>query len=348
MEPLARLELTPEILKLVAELDEFKGRWEALGHQSPERLTSLQRVATVESVGSSTRIEGARLSNEQVDRLLSGLAVRSFRSRDEQEVAGYAEALELVFESHMHITLTENHIKQLHGELLKFSDKDERHRGQYKKQPNSVEAFDEDGRSLGVIFETATPFDTPGLMDELVTWTRRALDEGVHHPLLVIGLFVVRLLAIHPFQDGNGRLSRVLTTLLLLRAGYAYVPYSSLERVIEDNKDEYYRTLRAAQATLDRDESRLDEWLVFFLRCLEVQKGTLQAKIEEQDRAVPPHELDQQLLRIAREHGRITNRLAARVTGVSRNTIKLHLRKLVEAGQLLRHGKGKGTNYTLA
>src|SRR5262249_13310427 len=148
--------------------------------------------------------------------------------------------MELVFESWRDIGLTENHIKQLHGLLLRYSDRDEHHRGAYKKQPNHVEAFDAEGRSLGIVFQTASPFDTPRLMTELVDWTRRALGAGTHHPLLVIGVFVVRLLAIHPFQDGNGRLSRALTTLLLLRAGYAYAPFSSLERVVEENKDAYY------------------------------------------------------------------------------------------------------------
>src|SRR5207302_1233043 len=113
------------------------------------------------------------------------------------------------------------------------SEKDKRHRGEYKKLPNHVEAFDEHGHSLGVIFQTASPFDTPRLMEALVTWTNGALAEGTHHPLLVIGVLVVRFLAIHPFQDGNGRLARILTTLLLLRAGYTYVSYSSLERVVE-------------------------------------------------------------------------------------------------------------------
>ena len=260
MDPLEALDITQDILKLVAELDEFKGRWQALGTLAPDRLSALRRVATIESVGSSTRIEGAKLTDEEVDRLLSGLDVRSFRSRDEQEVAGYAEVMELVFESWRDIPLTENHLQQLHAVLLKYSDKDERHRGHYKQQPNHVEAFDAEGRSLGVVFQTDSPFDTPRLMEELVRWTSDALAAGTHHPLLIVSVFVVRFLAVHPFQDGNGRLARVLTTLLLLRAGYTYVPFSSLERVIEENKDEYYRTLRRAQMFLDQGESQLGGW----------------------------------------------------------------------------------------
>ena len=164
----------------------------------------------------------------------------------------------------------------MHGTLLSYSEKDERHRGEYKKLENHVEAFDENGDSLGIIFQTASPFDTPRLMAELIEWTRAALEAREYHRVLVIGVFVARFLAIHPFQDGNGRLSRVLTTLLLLRAGYEYVPYSSLERVVEENKDASYRALHRAQGTLDKDESQLGEWLLFFLRCLTTQKDTLE------------------------------------------------------------------------
>ena len=153
-----------------------------------------------------------------------GVKTFSFRTRDEQEVGGYAETMETVFSSFREIPLTENFIRQLHGMLLKFSTKDERHRGDYKKFPNHVEAFDAEGKSQGVIFQTASPFQTPALMKELVEWTNKELNEKELHPLLIIGIFVLVFLQIHPFQDGNGRLSRILTTLLLLREGFAYVP----------------------------------------------------------------------------------------------------------------------------
>jgi len=345
MDFIKKLIITPDLLGYIGELDEFKGRWLEMGKPPPERLSELRRVATMESVGSSTRIEGAKLSNEEVDRLLAGLGVHFFKSRDEQEVAGYAEAMEMVFGSWRDIVLSENHIKQLHGVLLKHSHKDERHRGNYKTLPNSVEAFDADGKSLGVVFETATPFDTPRLMEELVLWTKNALDSREYHPLLITGVFVVRFLAVHPFQDGNGRLSRILTTLLLLRAGYSYVPYSSLERVIEDNKDAYYSSLRLAQSTLDKDEAQLGEWISFFLRCLVRQKETLARKVERERLmgGLPP--LSEQLLHIAREHRRLTIASAQKITGANRNTIKVHLRQLVQAGNLVKRGRGRGTWY---
>jgi len=253
----------------------------------------------------------------------------------------------MIFSSWKEIALTENHIKQLHGILLKYSDKDERHRGNYKTLPNHVEAFDENGKSLGVIFQTASPFDTPRMMEALTALTNKELNTGEYHPLLVIATFVVRFLAIHPFQDGNGRLSRAITTLLLMRSGYSYVPYSSMERVIEDNKDGYYLSLRRGQATLDADEAKLHEWVEFFLECMVTQKNALQKKVEREKiiAALPP--LSDQLVQIAREHGRVTVSSAEKITGANRNTIKFHLRKLVESDHLKQCGTGRGTWYEL-
>src|SRR5262249_28990228 len=282
LNPFKNLVLTPDLLRHVGEIDEFKGAWKALGSLAPDRLASLRRITTVESVGASTRIEGAKLSDREIDILLSNLDLGSFRTRDEQEVAGYAEATTVVFDSWRNIPFTENHIKQLHATLLRVSERDEHHRGEYKKVPNNVEAFDQHGRSVGIIFETASPFDTPRLMQELVSWTVAELSGNKHHPLLVIAAFVVRFLAIHPFQDGNGRLARVLTNLALLRSGYTYVPYSSLERVIEENREQYYRALRSAQGTLDKDESRLVDWVRFFLLCLQEQKNSLEEKVRRE------------------------------------------------------------------
>jgi Fic family protein len=233
MHRITNITITPEILKLIAEIDEFKGRWTVIETLAPEKLTTLRRIATIESVGSSTRIEGSKLSDAEVEKLLSGLHTKSFASRDEEEVAGYADAMDMIFEGYDAIASTENHIKQLHGVLLKYSSKDQDHCGQYKTVTNHVEAFGPDGKSLGVVFETATPFETPGWMKDLVDWFNRAVEEESHHPLILIGIFIVVFLAIHPFKDGNGRLSRALTTLLLeeqaLRSSLAALSRQILE-----------------------------------------------------------------------------------------------------------------------
>lgn len=339
--------ITPEMLSLVAEIDEFKGAWRALGTLAPERLSALRRVATIESIGSSTRIEGSSLSDREVERLLSNLAIKSFDSRDEQEVAGYAEVMETVFASWAEVSVTENHIKQLHRDLLRYSDKDERHRGEYKTASNSVAAFDADGNQVGIVFETASPFETPRRMAELVDWFRQA-QQGALHPLIAIGIFIIVFLEIHPFQDGNGRLSRVLTTLLLLRAGYAYVPYSSLESVIEQSKEGYYLALRRTQGTIRTEAPDWTPWLTFFLTALQRQMRRLRGKVERERLLLAKlPDLAMQILDHARDHGRVTIADALAITGASRNTLKLHFKTLRERGLLALHGQGRGAWYSL-
>lgn len=340
------IHITPELLALIAEIDEFKGAWRALGTLAPERLSALRRVATIESIGSSTRIEGSHLSDRDVERLLSNLEITAFATRDEQEVAGYAEVMETVFQAWADITITENTIKQLHRDLLRYSEKDEWHRGNYKMSPNSVAAFDDAGRQIGVVFETATPFNTPRLMGELVVWLNDSRDNGKLHPLLRIGIFVVVFLELHPFQDGNGRLSRILSTLMLLQAGYAYVPYSSLESVIEQSKEGYYRALRQTQGTIRSQAPDWQPWLKYFLRTLQQQTRRLAAKIEREKLVIAPlPELAIQILDRARNSGRVTIGDMIRLTGASRNTLKEHFRRLVEQQHLLRRGVGKGSWY---
>ncbi|MDP9196668.1 MAG: DUF977 family protein [Pseudomonadota bacterium] len=341
-------QITPELLGLIAEIDEFKGAWRALGTLASERLKALRHVATIESIGSSTRIEGSKLTDREVERLLANLEIKKFISRDEQEVAGYAAVMETVFQAWGDIPITENHIKQLHRDLLRYSEKDERHRGEYKTIRNDVGAFDQAGKMIGIVFETATPFDTPHRMAELFAWLNEARELRRIHPLLIVAVFIVVFLEIHPFQDGNGRLSRVLTTLLLLQAGYAYVPYSSLESVIENSKESYYLALRQTQGTIRTDAPDWQPWTMFFIRALQNQKRRLAEKVEREKLMVAAlPELAAQIIDHVRRHGRVTIGEMIRTTGASRNTLKEHFRRLHEQGQLARHGIGKGTWYAL-
>lgn len=339
------LQITKETLTLITEIDEFKGAWRAIGRLSPDRLSALRKVATIESIGSSTRIEGSKLSDKEVERLLRNINIRSFKSRDEQEVAGYAEVMDTIFEHSDDIDLTENYIRQLHRDLLKYSEKDSWHRGEYKKSPNHVEAFNSKGKSLGVIFKTALPFDTPKLMGELISWVK---TEKSLHPLLVTAIFTVVFLEIHPFQDGNGRLSRILTTLLLLKAGYQYVPYSSLESIIEQSKDAYYLALRKTQATIRRRAHDWQPWISFFLKSLQKQKRHLEKKIEKEKIVLARMpDLSIEILELIREHGRSSIGIIVGMTGANRNTVKKHLQALVDKGHLEKHGAGRSTWYVL-
>jgi Fic family protein len=342
------LNITPQILALIAEIDEFKGAWRALGQLAPEQLVSLKHVATIQSIGSSTRIEGSHLSNREVEALLGNLYIKEFSTRDEQEIAGYAEVMNLIFQNYRDIPFTENYVKQLHHQLLYYSIKDDWHRGNYKKSPNHVEAFGPDGKSMGIVFATTSPFETPLQMRDLFNWTNEAFTNKTLHPLLITAIFIVKFLEIHPFQDGNGRLSRILTTLLLLQNNYNYIPYSSMEAIIEQNKDVYYVSLRKTQGTLNSPNPDWEPWLVFFLRSLKNQKDNLESRVAVENMLlVHLPELSQNILQIISSRGRTVLKDIVTITGANRNTVKKHLENMVSSGYLQRQGIGKGSWYIL-
>jgi Fic family protein len=341
--------ITPELLSLVAGIDEFKGAWRALGTLAPTRLLALRRVAIIESIGSSTRIGGSTLSDREIEWLLSNRPVKSFTTSDEQDVAGYAEIMNSVLSSWQDITLSEDHIKRLHRDLLTYSEKDVWHRGNYCKiSPCRMLTPTENREPPSVVFETPVPDDTPRLMSELVTWFHEERSAARLHPLLLISIWLAVFLEIRPFQNGNGRLSCVLTTLLLLQAGYAYVPYGSLESVIEQREEAYHLALRQTQGTIRTEAPNWQPWLVFLLQALAEQACRLNRKVEREKlvlAALP--ELSLQIVEFVREHGRITMGKAIRLTGSNRNTLKQHFRILVARGQLSLQGSGRGVWYEL-
>jgi len=342
------IEVTSQMMVQIAELDEFKGAWTGFKDLRPEQLKVLKKVSTIESIGSSNRIEGNKLTDEEVEDLLSRINRKSFKSRDEEEVAGYAELMDTIFDNHSVIPLTENYIKQLHRILLKFTGKDARHRGEYKKLPNSVAAYDSDGKEIGIVFETASPFDTPRLMEELTEWTRKNLDDPFIHPLIVIGVFIVHFLAIHPFQDGNGRLSRALTTMLLLKKGYDYVPYSSIESVIEVTKEGYYRALRRTQKNIWKGKVNYEPWLSYFFTTLQKQKRHLESKIKTMsDDDVKLTRNQKAILGLFDEKSELGLSEIVAQLDMNIETIKKNLKSLADDGYLLKHGVTKGAWYEL-
>lgn len=267
-----RLEsLPPEIWSKIIQIDELKGRWISGAKLNPAVLGRLKRSVLVTSTGASTRIEGAKLSDEDIEKLMRGIWVQKFADRDKQEVKGYYELLQNVFEAWEVIRFSENTIKHFHKELLKFVEKDKLHRGQYKKRENKVQMIDASGKPIGILFDTTPAYLTPKQMQELVEAAQNAFSEKKYHSLLIIANFLAEFLLIHPFQDGNGRLSRILTNLLLLHNGYEYVPYVSHEKLIGDNKPEYYLSLRKSQKTMRSNKTDITPWLNFFLSIIHKQ-----------------------------------------------------------------------------
>lgn len=349
MPNMENIKITPEMLTKIAELDVFKANWDSGAIKvRPEVLSAMKLVATIESVGSSNRIEGNKMSDVDIEKLFKNIKKTSFKSRDEEEVAGYADLIERIFNDYSVIPLNENYIKQLHKILLAYTTKDIEHRGEYKKPSNRVAAFDANGNEIGSIFETATPFDTPRFMGELLDWTNLNLKEKYLHPIVVIGVFIVHFLSIHPFKDGNGRMSRALTTMLMLQNGYSYMPYSSMESIIEASKGMYYRSLHETQKTIWTDDVDYVPWLDFFITSLQKQKRHLESKLEKasgDDTSLSRNALN--ILSAFETRPEWSSGELSKHLEMNLNTVKKILHNLTADGRLVKHGNGRTTFYTV-
>lgn len=342
----ARLETIPaEIWTKIAQIDELKGQWTGGVHLSPQVLGRLKQSVLITSTGASTRIEGARLSDEDVEKLMRGISVQKFRDRDKQEVEGYYELLQNVFESWKRIRFSESAVKHLHKELLKYVEKDKRHRGEYKKTENKVHMVDHAGKSVAVLFDTTPAYLTPKEMQELVEWTRDALKKGKIHPLFVIGNFLVEFLMIHPFQDGNGRISRILTNLLLLQSGYLYMPYVSHEKLVEDNKADYYMALRKSQKTLKTEREDIVPWLDFFLSMILEQSKRAVALLSKEaiEKLFSPKQL--QVVEYFQTADEVTPAELSKKLKIARPTVNQILTRLLQFKKIERIGLGRSTRY---
>ncbi|EFK95070.1 filamentation induced by cAMP protein Fic [sediment metagenome] len=338
--------LPQSIWEKLNQIDELKGRWIGGANLNPQALGRLKRSVLVTSTGASTRIEGAQLSDEDVERLMRGLQMQTFADRDKQEVQGYYELLQNIFESWKQIPFTESTILHFHQELLKYVEKDERHRGKYKKEENKVYMVDDQGEPISVLFDTTPAYLTPKEMQEAVEWTNNTREKELFHPLLIIGNFLVEFLNIHPFSDGNGRLSRVLTNLLMLKAGYPYVPYISHEKLIENNKAEYYVALRKSQKTIKTKNEDITPWLNFWLEIvLEQSKQAINLLSHENiEQLLSPKQLTVwQYLEMVDE---ASPREISEATGVARPTVSQALDVLLRLKKIKRLGQGRSTRYT--
>ena len=341
-----RIENIPQkIWTLINQIDELKGRWVGGASLNPQVLGRLKKSVLITSAGASTRIEGAKLSDEDVDKLMRGLSMQKFKDRDKQEVQGYYELLENIFSAYEKIPFTESSIQHLHKEILKYVKKDIHHRGGYKKTENQVEMIDETGKSVAVIFATTPAWLTPKETHDLMEWTHEAFVKNEIHPLIIIANFIVEFLKIHPFQDGNGRLSRVLTNLLMLQHGYTYVPYVSHEKLVEDNKTEYYVALRKSQKTFKTETENISPWLEFFLNVslLQAKEAITLLSKENIEKLLSPKQLSVwQYLSTVKE---ATPGEIAKITGVARPTVSQALDILLRLKKVERIGQGRTTRY---
>jgi len=336
------LDLNWKLISLISDIDRFDAAWQSIERREGQTLRELKSIATVRSVGASTRIEGSRLSDQEVDVLLKNIDITKLEERDQQEVVGYFEVLDAIDESYQYMNVTETELKNLHNMLLRYSQKDQWHKGSYKQHTNSVEMTLADG-SRQLIFETTPPgFPTEDAMRALIEWYENDIET---HALVKTALFCYEFLSIHPFQDGNGRLSRLLATLLLRKHGYQWIRYVSFEHEIESKKTEYYGALRSCQALRPNEDISL--WISFFLESLKNIHQSLMRKLESRSIEQTLSPKDKTLLAIIESNPGIKTSDLAIKLGTSGSTIKRMAEKLIKHKLIERHGIGPGTYYTL-
>ena len=336
----------PHIVGLLAEIDGIRGEFKSGLRMTPQAITSLKRSVLITSAGASTRIEGAKLSDEEVEKVMQGLTASKLAERDYQEVQGYLEVLQNVFDGYKTLPLREGVIHSLHKELLKYSEKDKLHKGKYKQEENLVGVLAPDGKTIAqVIFNASPAWSTPAEMADLIGWTYDALEENRFHPLLVISNFLVEFLKIHPFKDGNGRLSRILTNLLLLRSGYQFTFYISHDQIIERRKDEYYIALRKSQETFGTDKHTIAPWLNFFLSVVREQATKALTYLEEEkvEDTLSPKQYE--VWKYISGVGDAGRGDIVKATGIAEATINQSIDRLIELGKIKRVGRGRGTRY---
>ncbi len=347
-----RLQISEDYLEsvysIIAEIDGVKNSWQITGKLMPQTINRLTRSVIMTSTGASNRIEGNRLTDKEVEHLYKNLRVKRFITRDEQEIAGYLECLEVVFKHYSELKITESQILQLHHSMLTYSEKDSGHRGGYKFGSNRVEAKDSSGNVVGVIFDPTPPYLVKKEMQELIDWYNWAIQEKIKHPLIIIGNFIFEYLAIHPFQDGNGRTIRLLTNLMLLKQGYLFTHFVSHEKLIETQKVDYYLALNKTQASWKSDKENIAPWLLFFLNVIKAQSAEALKLVSEE---TIDHLLSEKQLEIWRwinEKGdTFTRKDLIAAFGYPARTVESIIKKLYDSNRLEKLGEGRATRYKL-
>ena len=339
--------LAERVYAMIAEIDGVKNGWRLAGRLQARTLERLVRSVIVTSTGASNRIEGNKLSDAEVEALYSQLRIKKFRTRDQQEVAGYLEVLESVFQNHREMSVGESLILQMHRDMLRHSEKDERHAGNYKFGPNRVEAKDAKGQVVGIIFDPTPPHLVPKEMQELVEWYGWASEEKFRHPLILAGNFLFEYLAIHPFQDGNGRTSRFLANLILLREGYEFTEVVSHEKCIEARKADYYLALNRTQRSWKTARDDLTEWLVFFLEIVREQaRGAIRILADDGSENLLSKK-QWEVWKWARDTGDFSRKTAVEGLRMPPRTVESAIKKLLDLKKIERFGEGRATRYRL-
>jgi Fic family protein len=337
------LDLSFELINKLSAIDRFSGEWSNIERREGiHTLKQLKSIATVQSVGASTRIEGSKLTNDEIQVLLfENLKIDKLEERDQQEVVGYFQALDTISESFTDIRVSEGDVKNLHKILMKHSEKDEWHRGEYKQHPNSVDAHYPDGRTVTIFNTTKPGQDTEDSMRALFEWYQ---NDKSTPAIIKVAVFVYEFLSIHPFQDGNGRLSRLLGTLLLLKQGYPWIQFVSFEHEIENRKTDYYKVLMDCQQ--NRPGENVDSWLDFFLACLSSIQDKLMQKLETQQSQNALNPREKKIVQFIEAYPGVKSGEIASKLNIPLPSVKRILSEMIADKIISKNGTGTGTNYT--
>lgn len=331
-----------EILGYVAQIHEYKGRQQALLKQQPLELERLVEIAKVQSTEASNEIEGIRTTNTRLKRLCADKTTP--RTRDEKEIMGYRDVLNTIHESYEYIPLRPSYVLQLHRDLYRYSEKGIG--GSFKNTQNYISATDAAGNAF-VLFTPLPPYETPGAIEKICDSYNRVIDTQEIDPLILIPAAIHDFLCVHPFNDGNGRMSRLLTTLLLYRAGYHVGKYISLESKIAKNKDLYYNALEASQGGWYEGQDDPTPFIKYLLSVILAAYRDLDARMELVSDKLPAIEV----VRRAAENrlGKFTKTdMLEFCPALGKTSVESSLKQLVDEGILVKHGKGRATFYTRA
>jgi len=336
-----------KVYTYIAQIDAVKNSWHLTKRLSPQIIQRLTQSVIITSTGASNRIEGNRLTDEQVEALYKNMRIQKLKTRDDQEVVGYLEILSFIFAEYKHIQLTESYILQIHQKMLSYSEKDANHKGRYKVGSNRVEAKDDSGNVIGVIFEPTPPHLVKKEMHELIDWYAWATTNNTKHPLILLANFIFEFLAIHPFQDGNGRSSRLLTNLMLLQQGYHFTTVVSHEKIIENHKVDYYLALNKSQTSWKTEQENITPWLLFFLNMVKVQATQALTLLETGDIGylLSAKQLSLWQWALKNEFLEFSRKDAVKALGFPERTVESIIKKLLMMKRLQRLGEGPATRY---
>lgn len=332
--------LTPEIVSMLSQIHEFKGEQNLFIEAQSDTLTQLVEIAKIQSTEASNKIEGIYTSDERLKKLVTNKTTP--KTRNEQEIAGYRDVLSTIHESYDFIPVKPSIILQLHRDLYKFSGKSIG--GSYKNSENVIAEEDDSGNRF-VRFEPVTAWETPTAIEALCTAFDDAISRSEADPLLIIPMFVLDFLCIHPFNDGNGRMSRLLTLLLLYRAGYIVGKYISIEKVIEASKETYYEALQNSSQGWHENENDYSHFVRYMLGVILSAYRDFSARVKVL--ATSGLSKPDRVREIIKDTlGKITKaEIMQKCPDISQVTVQRTLNELVKNGDIIKIGGGRYTSY---